>query len=426
MDLAIAGLHLQLQARRNRRYADLALLAHIIQLRNARRRRRFWRRRWLSLDRRLEVGYYNQLMTELELEGEGDFKNLMRMEPAMFREILDRVRPRITGTTTNWRKPLEPGLKLALTLRHLATGEDYHSLRFQWRCAHNTISLVIREVCRAIVAEFSGEVISCPQTPDGWKQVAAKFGERWNFPHALGALDGKHIAIRKPMNSGSYYFNYKHFFSIILMALVDADYKFLWVDVGANGACSDSQVFNISQLKAQIDDETIGFPEPDPLPNDDKDVPYFIIGDDAFPLKPWMMKPFSRRDLTREERIFNYRLSRARRIVENAFGILANRFRAILGKMLQEPETVEDIVLTCICLHNLMRIRYPALQNHDLDHEDDDHNLIPGQWRDNANMNDMEEGVPANPTNAAKQQRIYYKHWVNSQAGAVAWQDDMV
>jgi len=426
MNLAIAGLHLQLQARRNRRYADLAMLAHILQLRNARRRRRFWRRQWLSLDRRLEVGYYNQLMRELELEGEGDFKNLMRMEPAMFREILDRVRPRITGQTTNWRKPLDPGLKLAMTLRHLATGEDYHSLRFQWRCAHNTISLVVREVCRAIVAEFSGEVINCPQTPDGWKQVAAKFGDRWNFPHALGALDGKHIAIRKPMNSGSYYYNYKHFFSIILMALVDADYKFLWVDVGANGACSDSQVFNISQLKAQIDDETIGFPEPAPLPNDDKDIPYFIIGDDAFPLKTWMMKPFSRRDLSREERIFNYRLSRARRIVENAFGILANRFRAILGKMLQEPETVEDIVLTCICLHNLMRMRYPALQNHDLDHEDDDHNVILGQWRDFANMNDMEEGVPANPTNVAKQQRIYYKHWVNSPAGSVAWQDNMV
>lgn len=426
MNAALLGVQVALNARRNQRHANFALMVYALQLRNARRRRRFWKKQWLGLDRRMRLGYYDQLMHELELEGEGDFRNLLRVEPAMFREILERIRPRITGATTNWRKPLDPGLKLALTMRHLATGEDYHSLRFQWRCAHNTISKVVREVCRAIVAEFSGEVVTCPQTPDGWKEVAAKFGDRWNFPHALGALDGKHIAIRKPQSSGSYYYNYKHFFSIILMALVDADYKFMWVDIGANGACSDSQVFNISELKTQIDDEMIGFPEPDPLPNDDKDMPYFMIGDDAFPLKTWMMKPFSRRNLTREETIFNYRLSRARRIVENAFGILANRFRAILGTMLQEPETVEDIVLACICLHNLMRIRYPAMQNPDIEHEDAEHQLVPGQWRDVANMNDMDQGLPVNPSKAAKNQRVYYKHWVNSPAGSVPWQDDMV
>ena len=78
-------------------------------------------------------------------------------------------------------------------------------------------------------------------------------------------------------------------------------------------------------------------------PSDAKDMPYFIIGDDAFPLRTWLMKPFSRRNLENDQRIFNYRLSRARRIVENAFGILANIFQCLRTTMRQQPKTVESI-----------------------------------------------------------------------------------
>jgi hypothetical protein len=258
---------------------------------------------------------------------------------------------------TWYRKSLVPGCRVALILCHYASGDSYKSLMYGFHVAHNTISKIVSEVTQAIIDEYADEVLSIPTTPEEWKAIAAQFANRWNFHHAVGAMDGKHIAIKCPRNGGSLYYNYKKFHSIVLLALVDADYKFVWVDAGANGSASDAQVFNGCELKAAIQHNTIGFPEDDPLPGDDKPIPYFIVGDDAFALRTWLMKPYTLRNLTHEQRIFNYRLSRARRIVENAFGILANRFGCLLTKMRQTPETVADIVLACCCLHNLMRIR---------------------------------------------------------------------
>ena len=404
----------------------------IAQLRAQRRRRRerkrraCWVRPWLL--RRMQYGQYHQLMRELEMEDVPAFRNFLRMDPAMFQELLLRVGPRIEKQDTFYRSSLEPGLKLAITLRHLATGNTYKSLMYSFRVAHNTICIMVPEVCAAIVAEYADEVFSIPTTPEEWQPIADLFRDRWNFPHALGALDGKHVSIRCPKNSGSLYYNYKGFYSIVLMALVDADYRFIWIDVGAQGSASDAQVFNATELKDAIESEEIGFPQPDPLPNDDPDskTPYFIIGDDAFALRTWMMKPFSRRNLSVEERIFNYRLSRARRIVENAFGILGNRFQCLLGSLRQESQTVEEIVMSCCTLHNIMRIRYPAAQNAVLDQYDQNQQLVPGAWRDEVNMQDMNQVLGGNASAEAKRQRLLLKHYVNSPQGAVPWQDRMI
>ena len=281
-------------------------------------------------------------------------------------------------------------------------------------------------MCEAIVATLADEVFDCPTTPQGWKTKSDLFLSRWQLPHCLGALDGKHIAIKCPPGGGSEYFNYKKFHSIILMALVDGDYKFTWVDVGQPGSAGDAQVFNRSELKECIDDGSAGLPAADPLPNDDKDMAYFIAADDAFALRTWLMKPFSKRSLTISERVFNYRLSRARRIVENAFGILAARFQVLLTTMRQKPSSVSPIVLACLCLHNLMRIRFPAIQNADLDYEDRQHNVIPGAWRNNRPLLDFARMRGNHQTHRAKAQRNYLSAYFSSPIGAVPWQMDYI
>ena len=286
---------------------DLALVNAIRKRQKKRKPRRWWVRPWLDVGRRSDFGHYHRLMPELREEDPASYFNFLRVPPEMFDELLARVGPRIKKHDTFFRKAMEPGLKIAITMRHLASGDKYSSMKFDFRVPSNTMSLLVREVCEAIISEYKDEVISCPTSPEEWQPIADLFYKRWNIPHACGALDGKHIACRKPPNSGSLYHNYKGFFSIVLMALVDADYKFLWVDVGGYGHMSDAQIFNESELKECLIDGTIGFPVPDPLPNDDFDVPYFILADDAFGMRTNIMKPYSQRQMNKEQRIFNYR-----------------------------------------------------------------------------------------------------------------------
>ena len=104
----------------------------------------------------------------------------MRIPPAIFHELVYRLSPRFTKTTTNFRVPHSPGLKLAVTLRHLASGNSYHSFAYTFRVPHNAISNVVREVCQAIIEEYQEEVIVMPNTTEDWReagiQICKKMG----------------------------------------------------------------------------------------------------------------------------------------------------------------------------------------------------------------------------------------------------------
>lgn len=182
--------------------------------------------------------------------------------------------------------------------------------------------------------------------------IAEDFYSIWNFPNCLGSIDGKHIRVQCPQNSGSMYFNYKKFFSIVLQAVADAHYKFIAVDVGGFGKQSDAGTLQASDLYSVLTKGKLEIPEPSYLPNTNVKAPYVFVGDEAYPLLPFLLKPYGGRNLTIEDTTFNQRLSRCRKTVECAFGMLYSKWR-LLSKCVETKVDLIDNIVKCICvLHN--------------------------------------------------------------------------
>ena len=154
---------------------------------------------------------------------------------------------------------------------------------------------------------------------------------------------------------------------------------------------------------------------------------YHIVADDAFPLRLWLMKPYPMRNLTLNERMFNYRLSRARRVVENAFGILSHRFRCLLTCMLQWPENVRTVVFACCLLHNYIRKKHPSGVTSLVDREDpESHQWIPGRWHTTGGLRSLETMRGNNTTQAAKEQRNLLQSFYCSPFGSLPWQHQVI
>ena len=206
------------------------------------------------------------------------------------------------------------------------------------------------------------------------------------------------------------------------------------MDIGCNGRISDGGVLKNSSLYTALDTNTLDVPLPEPLPSRRDPIPYYLVADDAFPLKQCIMKPYSQTGLTTKKRIFNYRLSRARRIVKNAFGILANRFRIFMTPIGLIPEKVEMIVMACCSLHNYLRSR--AMErtvytpHGSLDMEDPlTHAIEPGQWRNDSEARgwvSLNQHGSNRYSSQAKEIRDYLCDYFTSKDGVVSWQNSMI
>lgn len=209
-----------------------------------------------------------------------------------------------------------------------------------------------------------------------WLQKAADFHANAQFPNCIGAIDGKHIRLRSPRKSGSLFYNYKKYFSIVLLAVADANYCFTSIDVGAYGREGDSQIFKRSNFGKRLANNTLCLPDDKALPNGTADcVPHVFVGDEAFGLHHNLMRPYPSSNLNREKKTFNYRLSRARRFVECTFGILSNKWRVFENSILVEPDFATDIIKAACVLHNFVRKRDGYKFNHTLAHSMTDSSL---------------------------------------------------
>ena len=145
------------------------------------------------------------------------------------------------------------------------------------------------------------------------------------------------VVMQAPARSGSSIFNYKKTHSIVLMAIRNARYQFTIVDIGDSGRQRDGSVYASSNLGYAIQNKQLKLPREKKLRNFQRILPHVLVGDDAFWLKPHLMKPYPSQNLPTDQRVFNYRLSHTRRIIENVFGICASRFRVLRRPIIASP-----------------------------------------------------------------------------------------
>ena len=173
-----------------------------------------------------------------------------------------------------------------------------------------------------------------------------------------------------------------------MFALVDANYRFMYIKAGINGSVSDSTVFESTKLYEKLMKGQLKLPVDGPLPGTNIEVPYVFLGDSAFAVNKHFMKPYSIRNISHNRRIFNYRLSRARRVTENAFGILSSRFRIFRSSIGINLDNVDHVILACCALHNYLSTVNPMYQLTDAtEHQQDTTNsTAPGEWSLNSEL----------------------------------------
>ncbi|XP_023246935.1 putative nuclease HARBI1 [Copidosoma floridanum] len=299
-------------------------------------------------------GASDNLVLTLRLHDSQGFINFFRMSPEAFDELLSLVGPKITKKFCV-RAPISATIRFQLTLRYLATGDYINSLSLLFRVSPTSVSKIIKETCKEIWNCLIPIVFISNPTQNDWRKISKGFESEWNFSHCLGCVDSKLIAMEAPPHSSSYFYDYKGHHSIHLQAYVDAYKKFIAVEVGAAGRQSDRGVFCNSTTGKMIINKKFNIPQPEPVVQDGSKLPYVFLGDKAFGLSDYMLTPYPRSlKLDLRKKVFNYRQSRARRIVECPFGELISTWRLFRKRVeITLPATIEAIK-ACVCLQNFL------------------------------------------------------------------------
>lgn len=174
-------------------------------------------------------------------------------------------------------------------------------------------------------------------------------------------------------------------YSIVLLGICDANYSFTAVDIGAFGSQSDGGVLTYSEFGRKLTENKLGFPPDSVLPNSHATFPYYLVGDAAFPLKPYLMRPYPGLLLSEEKNNFNKRLSRARRTIENAFGILTARWRILRGTLNMSPESAEKVVCAAVVLHNFVKKHDGTYCPPEYVDREENGTVVEGLWRKEVN-----------------------------------------
>ncbi|CAM5096995.1 unnamed protein product [Natator depressus] len=230
------------------------------------------------------------------------------MRKGTFMELCDLLSPALKHKNTKMRATLTVEKQVVIALWKLAMTDSYRSAGNQFGVGKSTVGAAVMQVANAVTELLLSRVVTL-----GNVQVIVDGFAAMGFPNCGGVIDGMHIAILGPDHPGSQYVNCKGYFTMVLQALVDHKGRFTNINVGWPGKVHDACIFRNSGLFQQLQEGTY-FPD-QKITIGDVEMPIVILGDPAYPLMPWLMKPYTG-TLDSSQEQFNYRLSKCRMVVE--------------------------------------------------------------------------------------------------------------
>ncbi|XP_069793215.1 uncharacterized protein [Narcine bancroftii] len=279
-----------------------------------------------------------------------------RMSKSTFNFVCELLEPELRRKETNFRRPLEPRVRLAMALWWYATPCEYRSISVLFGVGISTVCMVVSQVTVALRSTLMKRFIDLPSGAR-LQETINGFAEK-DYPMCAGAIDGTHIPIIAPQEDATSYYNRKGWHSVILQAVVDHECRFTDVYVGWPGRTPDAKVLANSPLYRKAEDaDGYLFPHEVSMNVDGVEIPAHLVGDPAYPLRNWLMKGFTdHQDLNQQKSKFNSRLSSALIVVENAFGRLKGRWRRLSKRLHISTAFVSDVVIACCILHNICEI----------------------------------------------------------------------
>ena len=211
------------------------------------------------------------------------------MNRETFVYICGQLRSRIQRVNTRMRQAISVEKRLAVTLWCLATPAEYRTIGHLFGIARSTVCRIVHETCKAIVEVLLRKYIHFP-AGDRLQQILQGFENKWGVPQCVGAVDGCHIPVSAPKMCHTDYYNRKGWYSVIIQAVADHDYLFTDIYVGWAGSVHDARVFAHSTVYERAIEGAL-------LPVQTRsingiNIPLYLLGDSAYPLQNWLMKPF--------------------------------------------------------------------------------------------------------------------------------------
>ena len=261
--------------------------------------------------------------------------------------------------------PLEK--RVSTSLWRLAAGDCYRTCGLMMGVSKSTAI----ECCHEFVHELNSLQGDFTRI-EGFSQIS-------KIPNVVAAIDWTHIPIKAPQNNHEDYFNRKHFYSYVMQAVVDSHGLYLSVSTRYPGSLHDAWVLRLSEMFYAAENEN--FLMELTLALNGTVIRPLIVGDSAYPLKTWLLRPVKDNGtLTREQKKFNKQLSKARIVSEHAIG-KTGRWRVLDKRLDKDSDRIPDTIIAACVLHNICTLRgedYDVSDDSDDSDSEDDEDPTPG------------------------------------------------